>query len=330
MFDVLKAIKEEMLVGTHLWISLQTNVIKDFGYNYQDNWDDLVGKLKSKLTNDNWYLPVLTKNLRNSSQVFDMVETLKAGGNMISVKDSLGVKILGMTLNATLPKNIPINYDESDKVLVDAIFFAIQQTKEELNTEIASFVILHDDAFKTETIYNDLKRKLGKNEIVLQYPKSKQERSNPSIDYIENFMQSGQHGCLVIRDRAYTGAEAENVILIKSGGRIVGNIRCNLMRCISNLSIIHVIKERVTISFEKVKLIDNFIKCKKQCNNVIHECLSCKEKTKHQNGEQNQIRMICIFCRLKCHKKGHSFNQVDIKDDLRSQYPVNCGCECNK
>ena len=187
MFDVLKAIKKEMLVGSHLWISPQTNVIKDTGFDYPDNWEDLVDKLKTKLTNDNWYLPVLTKNLRNSSQVFDMVETLKGNLNdALCVKDSLGVKILGMTLNATLPKYIPIHDDERDKVLVDAILLAIQQTKEELKTEKASFVILHDQLLETENIYNDLKRKIGKNEIVLQYPKNKQEKSNPSIDYIEN------------------------------------------------------------------------------------------------------------------------------------------------
>ncbi len=113
MFDVLKAVKKEMLVSSHIWVSLQTNVIKDFCYDYPDNWEDLVDKLKSKLKNDNWYLPVLTKNLRNSSQVFDMVETLKGErDDKLSVKDSLGVKIFGMTLNATLPKYIPIHLHE--------------------------------------------------------------------------------------------------------------------------------------------------------------------------------------------------------------------------
>ena len=144
-------------------------------------------------------------------------------------------------------------------------------------------------------------------------------------------MQSGQHGCLVIRDRVYTGAEAENVILIMNSG--VGgtsNVRCNLMRCISNLSIIDLIDEQVTISFEKVKQINNFIKCIKECKTHIYECLSCKEKTKLQNGEQSQIGMICIFCKLKCHEKGHSFKQVSVKNDLNSEYPMHCGCECNK
>ena len=42
MYDVLNAMKKEMVVGTHLWISFQTNVIKDFGYEYPDNWEDKV------------------------------------------------------------------------------------------------------------------------------------------------------------------------------------------------------------------------------------------------------------------------------------------------
>ena len=234
MFDVLKAIKEEMVVGTHIWISLETNVIKDFGYDYPANWESLASKLKSKLTNDDWYLPVLTKNLRNSSQVFDMVESIKSEVSKLCVKDSLGVKILGMTLNATLPKYIPISFDEMHNVLLDAILLAIEQTKEELNSERASFVILHDGTFETETIYNDLNGKLRNNEIVLQYPKNKQGQKNPTINYIQSFMQSGQHGCLVMRDRCYTGAEAENVILIMNTSNSEGmrNIRCNLMRCI--------------------------------------------------------------------------------------------------
>ena len=115
MFDIVKALKDEMEVGTHIWISFQTNVIKDFAYGYPDNWEDMVSTFKSKLTKDKWHVPVLTKNLRNSAQVFDMVENLKGedkeGSEIGSfcMKDSLGIKIMGMTLNATLPKYLPIN-----------------------------------------------------------------------------------------------------------------------------------------------------------------------------------------------------------------------------
>ena len=102
-----------MVVGTHLWVSFQTNVIKDFGFDYPENWEEKVAELRSKLTTDNWYIPILTKNLRNSAQVFDLVEEIKGEvGGRLNVKDSLGVKILGMTLNATLPKYIPINREE--------------------------------------------------------------------------------------------------------------------------------------------------------------------------------------------------------------------------
>ena len=93
-------------------------------------------------------------------------------GDTLNVKDSLGFKILGMTLNATLPKYIPINGDERDKVLVDAILLSIEHTKEELNTPNASFVIMHGQEIETETIYDKLKTKLGANELVLQYPKN--------------------------------------------------------------------------------------------------------------------------------------------------------------
>ena len=331
MFDFLKAIKEEMLVGTHIWVSMQTNMIKDFASGYPDNWEQLIGEFKSKLKQDNWHLPVLTKNLRNSAQVFDMVETIKREDNKTtSVKDSLGFKIMGMTLNATLPKYIPIDHKDRDKYLVDAILLAIQQTKEELKTESASFVILHDNFFKTEEIYNDLKKRLGPNEIVLQYPKNKQEEKNPTIDYIETFMKSGQHGCLVIRDRAYTGAEAENIILtFYSSGGSLGGLRCNLMRCIANLSVIELISESVTFSFENVKQFNNFLKCKKQCERLIHQCITCQPNTKPQQGEQSNLGLLCRCCRLKCHQ-GHSFKQVDVKEDLKSQDLMHCGCECNK
>lgn len=331
MFDFLKAIKEEMLVGTHIWVSMQTNVIKDFASGYSDNWEQLVGEFKSNLKQDNWHLPVLTKNLRNSAQVFDLVENIKTDDyGDTSLKDTLGFKIMGMTLNATLPKHIPINSDEQDKYLVDAILLAIQQTKEELKMERASFVILHDDLFKTKEIYNDLKKRLGPNEIVLQYPKNKQEEKNPTIDYIETFMKSGQHGCLVIRDRAYSGAEAENVVLTFSsdGGSLAG-LRGNLMRCIANLSVIELIGEGVQFNFENVRQFNNFLKCKKQCETFIHQCITCQPNTKPRQGEQSNLGLLCVCCRLICHQ-GHSFKQVYVKGDLKSQDLVHCGCECNK
>ena len=51
-------------------------------------------------------------------------DTMKSENTMISMKDSLGVKILGMTLNANLPKYIPINnlndVHEQKKVLIES------------------------------------------------------------------------------------------------------------------------------------------------------------------------------------------------------------------
>ena len=110
--------------------------------------------MKLKLEKDHWFIPELTKNLRNSAQVFDMVESIKCSdvNNKMAVKDSLGSKIMGLTINATLPKLIPIDHDERDKVIPDAIMFAMRKTKDENKTKNPSFVIMHDNFFKTEDI----------------------------------------------------------------------------------------------------------------------------------------------------------------------------------
>ena len=84
-----------------------------------------------------FYIPNLTQNLRNASEVFNMVEVVKNENKVdkSDVKDTLGITTVAMTIHATTPKLIPIIDKERDQVLGDAILFAIKKTREHGTSE---------------------------------------------------------------------------------------------------------------------------------------------------------------------------------------------------
>ena len=67
MEDLLVAINKEMKMGINIWISVQTNSLKDFGFNYPQEWGKWVGRTKNRLESEGYLLPQLPNNMRNST-----------------------------------------------------------------------------------------------------------------------------------------------------------------------------------------------------------------------------------------------------------------------
>ena len=128
--------------------------------------------MRARLEN-HFLIPNLSHNLRNSSEVFTMTELVKSVGFEAEVKDILGVTTVAMTIHATTPKLIPIRFEDQDNILVDAILFAVEKTREETGDQSSSFVILHDERFKTDEIFNSLGAKNSLEDTVFKYPPNK-------------------------------------------------------------------------------------------------------------------------------------------------------------
>ena len=183
-----------------------------------------------------------------------MVGEVKNEGSRynVDVKDSLGVTPVAMTIHATTPKLIPILFKERDQVLGDAILFAIEQTREETGQPNSSFVILHDEWFKTEDIYKYIQSKKNPSDNLFKYPPNQEDE--PCLDYLNDLMENKINGFLVLKDKTFKGSEAMNIIILMSdGGGSESDIRCNMLRCISNLSIIQLIQEGEALKFDKIR-----------------------------------------------------------------------------
>ena len=315
----------------HLWFAFQPNTLKDFNSELPKEWPKMVSDMRSRLEN-HFYVPTLSNNLRNASEVFNMTEAVKSEGVAdVDVKDSLGVTTVAMTIHATTPKLIPILEKEKDKVLVDAILFAIDKTREETSDPNSTFVILHDEHLETDQLFNTIQSKKSQNDLIFKYPPNEQDLS-PSLDYLDDLMENKVHGFLVLKDKSFKGAEAMNLILLMHEGSNTSDMRCNMLRCISNLSIIQVINEYEVFKFDKVRLFDNFMSCFKTCKEWIHLCKTCTKEQENELGEQNKKNVfLCRSCMIRksCHPIDHQFKRLDVEEDLKRKQ-VNCGCHCNQ
>ena len=303
----------------------------------------MVRYMKSRLENL-FYIPTLSNNLRNSSEVFTMTEVITANEIFSNIKDSLGVTTVAMTIHATTPKLIPIIEKEitsnesaiaeskiNDQILGDAIMFAIQKTRQETNEPNSSFVILHDLTIATEALFNVVQSKKSSDDELFKYPPNPIDQS-PNIEYLNDLMENKTKGFLVLKDSGFKGSEAMNIILILDGnGRSVSDMRCNLLRCVSNLTIIQRITSQEVLKFDKVRQFDNFLKCTHECRRIIYECQTCVSEQKNDCGEQNRNNVfLCLSCKMRksCHPIDHRFVELNVEKHLNRKQ-VKCGCHCN-
>ena len=330
--DLLMACIKEMQPNCHLWFAFQPNTLKDFNPELPEEWPQMISEMKSRLET-HFYVPTLSNNLRNSSEVFNMTEVVKteAAGWKSDVKDSLGVTTVAMTIHATTPKLIPILEKEQDKVMGDAIMFAIDQTREETGEPNSCFVILHDEMYQTEEIFNSIQSKKSPDDSLFKYPPN-QEDESPSIDYLDDLMENKTQGMLVLRDKTFKGAEAMNIIIIMDDGGSISDLRCNMLRCISHLSIILAIQEHEFLKFDKVQMFDKFLTCMKECEEFIFQCSTCLEEQFNKCGEQQKKNTFyCKSCKMRktCHPIDHEFKYLSVEKVLKRKQ-VKCGCHCNK
>ena len=319
----------EMQPDCHLWFAFQPNTLKDFNPQLPTEWPNMIRDMRSRLENY-FYIPTLSNNLRNSSEVFNMSEAVKSEFSHTEVKDSLGVTTVAMTIHATTPKLIPILDKDEKQHLVDAILFAIQKTRDETGENNSSFVILHDEWFTTDDLFNAIQSKKSQEDEVFKYPPNEKDLS-PSLDYLEDLLENKVQGCLVLKDKWFKGSEALNIILLMKDGRNTSDMRCNMLRCISNLSIIQVISESEFFKFDKVRIFDNFMSCFKNCEKYIYQCKTCSKEQENELGEQKKKNVLfCHSCMMRksCHPIDHQFKVLYVEKDLKRK-EVKCGCQCN-
>ena len=252
MEDLLISIHREVKMGMNLWIALQTNCLKELNAGFPSNWEEMVRNSQLRLEKEGFYLPILNYNLRNSSEVYTMVEAIKPERQGTEVKDSLGIPTISMTIHATMPQVIPILFEEWKQRIGEAILFSIEKTKEETKQKDASFVIMHDVNFKTDEIHDCLVKKVANKQLVYKYPPNENDK-DPSIKYLDDLMENKKQGYLILKDKGFKGSEAQNVILINdSTTSSLSDVRCNMLRCISNLAIIPVVGEVERIHLERL------------------------------------------------------------------------------
>ena len=69
-----------MLEGC-FWLAVQTNRMKDVGRGFSENWKKLVQQTKERLK-ATFFIPSLPRNLRNTEEVFNVIETFKSDADL--------------------------------------------------------------------------------------------------------------------------------------------------------------------------------------------------------------------------------------------------------
>ena len=128
------------------------------------------------------------------------------------------------------------------------------------------------------------------------------------------------------------------ILLLDDGGGNINDLRCNMLRCVSNLSIILLIGEGEWLTFDKVRMYDDFMKCMDECKGCIYQCTTCQEEQKDECGEQNKKSVFfCRSCKMRksCHPIDHDFKELKVQEvkgemiDLLETIGLKCGCHCN-
>ena len=287
-----------MTPGATLCCALQTNTFMDYGGGYDGEWKNLVNKTQESLRSNNFYLPLLDVNFRNSSLIFESSNSIKKDGTRTNTSDNvqnvLGTTATGTTLTQTPVHQLHFNWQLSKEYqsnLNDIIKHTTLLFQKEVSSQNIPFVVLYDESrFTMDLVYIALKSCLQAGLNVYRYPV--QSVPDPEIE-INQFISQNK-GCLLTSQLLFKGAEAENIISLQSSNAVSSNVRGTILRSVARLYIINGMGENQMMTINNVKNDDSFLHCFENCHTIIYECTTCTEKA-------DETLMVCFPCKIKCH-----------------------------
>ena len=251
---------------TILWVAFQSNTLRDYGLGASK---DKILTLKDKLKHL-FYFPTLKHNMRNSQQIVKATEEAKT---QFPRFDAIPPATVPCMLNSASPVIIPLDINNVPLCFGSAISHAthrwLRREQKETGRCAASIVIIfeRDQGIQSKQIINALQNEgFASNENIIQYdPESTSQIDSTLTEERVKYFLKGRNGIFVTPAECFVGMEAESMIYIWDNSYISRDIRCSMMRAVSNLIIIKIFTG-VNDTFDLPFAIHDFkfLKCKKK------------------------------------------------------------------
>ena len=135
---------------------------------------------------------------------------------------------------------------------------------------------------------------------------------------LDSFLND-QKGILLTSHSMFKGSEAEDVVSIQYSNVTSSNVRGTLLRSVSRLYMLMGLDETTAYKIGSTINDNSLLRCHKNCNAFIWECLDCSQNKK------NKI-MICLPCTKTCHKN----HKIEIRyiqsDGIFTNVDGKCRC----
>lgn len=209
----------------------------------ENDFNSSFKNMKNELRQDGFHIAGLCANMRNSKQIAQV--GVKYSSDVLRMNKAIPT-LPSATVVGPIPRVISLDYHECDKRLVPAIQHGFDLLNENFR---ASCVILHTRHFNSNDIRKKLQEKFDNenNEKGIDIFPPQQKDNSASME-LPQFL-GNPNNILVTNAKYFIGCEAPNVIFCISDDDYDTDFydytdaaRCNLMRAVSNLIIINVIK----------------------------------------------------------------------------------------
>lgn len=308
-----------------LWLAFQSNSLNARCWssdNFESDFKEMIKALEKDL---HFYSPKLNFNMRNSSEIGKLAETMQSeyvGTKMTNVLPSLptpksSITAIKPTLFPIKNKDLQVNYFKMFEITTE-------------NGKMNVVLIDSEKNFDVEKVKKAvIKCGIEREDIFVHTYKS-----NNSKEDIKRFL-ANQNCFLICVGELFTGMEADSVIYCVGDSDVDKNVRVNVMRACSRLNIIYAYDtdDDRYIDFSSAKLDPNFMSgCDEEMEFCLIKCLQCKKK------ENNDNVIVCKSCFIRCHS-GHEKESIDIEDifddddddgEFKEQIvPCECNMKCS-
>ena len=307
-----------------LWVAFQSNTLNDrcgTTKEFQPKFEEMIESLRKEF---HFYSPKLALNMRNSSEVGELAQTLRSdyGDRKItSIIESLPAPKSSVT--SAKPTFFPMpSKDFHQKENCDEI---LKRTTE--NGQIKVILIAGADDYDLEMFRHAIVEcGINEEDIFIHTFKS-----NNTKEDIAKFLQN-QNGFLICEAELFTGMEADSVVYCVRDWDRDKNMRVNVTRACSKLNIIYLyIKDHGNIiDFSSIRLDPTFMTgCEEEMKRFAHQCLTCEKNGNMHNDKvvDNNTIIVCKSCFIGCHfgHVGKWHRSKKLQKDLKINAIM---CEC--
>ena len=212
------------------WVAFQSNVLADLA-NVSDDFTQKMDSMKKNLEKQNFTLPCLQYNMRNTKQISNV--TVDAEGYQHMQEAIKKLKCGNSSVVGNIPTWLKVRYENDwDKQKKEILKHSIDLIKK---NNYKNIVVLFNDVFMSKGIKMALENVL-QYQTILTYPSD--EGKEKGTQNVKDFCEKPNH-VLLTPFNYFNGCEAANVIYIGTA-TLADGVRNEMLRGVENFVYIQI------------------------------------------------------------------------------------------